>query len=377
MLHLRGITSTLAAVLWAALSIALASPARAAESVVQPAVDGVFAAFETHALVGIGELHDIADALAFYATLVRDPRFAATVGNVVVEFGASQHQDMLDRYLAGGDVPYSEIAKVWRNTVAWDPTIMGIGYQTFFAQVRAVNLSLPPSQRIRVWLSEPPIDWSAIHTREAWKRIYDQRAHHAADVIVREVLDRGDKALVIYGIGHFYPPPPWPSTMPVPSAGTETLGELVERRYPDAFYRITLYTGYDIPDCSAALEAEMNWPTGVLVAPVQGTPLEDALMRPECMNQSVRGMDPLPPEEEVAQLLQLFYEIDTGVAGDALLYLRPAAELMRTPVDPTIWLDTDYDEELRRRFQIRNGEPMYPLLNTMPFYAAPPQPWTR
>ena len=166
---------------------------------------------------------------------MRDPRFAATVGNVVVEFGASQHQDILDRYLAGEDVPYSELSKVWRNTVAWNPTVLGVGYQTFFAQVRAVNLSLPPGRRIRVWLSEPPIDWSAIHTKEAWQQIYDQREHHAADVIVREILERGKKALVIYGTGHFFSFP-WPSTMPVPSAGTATLGEIVERTHPGAFY---------------------------------------------------------------------------------------------------------------------------------------------
>jgi hypothetical protein len=186
-----GITSTLAVSLSAILSIALAGPSGAAEPVVRPALDGIFAAFETRPLVGIGDLHDLADEEAFYAAVVRDPRFAATVGNVVAEFGASQHQDILDRYLAGEDLPYSELSQVWRNTVAWSPTVTGIGYQTFFAQVRAVNLSLPAGQRIRVLLGEPPIDWSEIHTQDAWQRIYDQREIHGAEVIVREILDRG------------------------------------------------------------------------------------------------------------------------------------------------------------------------------------------
>jgi len=91
----------------------------------------------------------------------------------------------------------------------------------------------------------------------------------------------------------------------------------------------------------------------------------------------VEGIEPPLPADELARLETRFYEIDTGVAGDALLYLAPAAELMRTPVDPTIWMDVDYYKELRRRFQIRNGEPMFPLPNALPFYAAPPQPWTR
>ena len=67
---------------------------------------------------------------------------------------------------------------------------------TTFAQVRAVNQALPPDQRIHVWLGEPPIDWSAIRTRDAWQRVYDQRDAHAAEVIERDVLSRGRKALV-------------------------------------------------------------------------------------------------------------------------------------------------------------------------------------
>jgi hypothetical protein len=37
----------------------------------------------------------------FYAALVRSPRFAAEVGNVVVEFGDAAQQGTLDRYLSG------------------------------------------------------------------------------------------------------------------------------------------------------------------------------------------------------------------------------------------------------------------------------------
>jgi hypothetical protein len=346
----------------------------AAEAVVRPAEDGIFAAFETHSLVGLGDQHELANELAFYSRLVRDPRFAASVGNVVVEFGASQHQDILDRYLNGQEVPYGELSKVWRNTVAFDPA-PGVGYQTFFAQVREVNQSLAPDKRIRVVLSEPPIDWSSIKTKEAWQRIYDQRDSHGAKVIIREILDRGRKALVIYGYGHFFSSP-WPSTWPRPSAGTASLGEIVERAHPGAFYFVVPYAGYKPPGCSAAVEARMKWPKRVLISPIRGTPLEGALMPPECMKR-LEGVDPPIPEEERARLEKRFYEIDSGVAADALLYLAPASELMMTPTDPTIWMDVEYYKEIRRRFEIRNGEPLWPLSRTLPLYAAPPQPFTR
>jgi hypothetical protein len=361
------------AVLLCSLLFAHSPVTRAAEPVVQPAVDGILAAFDTHPLVGLGEIHNLANELNFYTLVVRDPRFAAKVGNVVVEFGGSQHQDTLDRYLDGKSVTYMELSKVWRNTLSHDPTLEGVGYQTFFAVVREVNSTLPPDQRIRVWLSEPPIEWSRIQTKEAWQRIYDQRETHAAVLIGRDILGRGKKALVIYGTGHFFSLP-WPSTWPKPSAGTESLGDILERSHPGALYRILPYSGYKVAGCSAALEAQMKWPRRVLIAPVRGTALQETLMRPECMSPP-QQLDPAVPADELARLSRRFYEIDSGAAGDALLYMAPAADLKLTPSDPAIWMDSDYDKELRRRYRIRHGEALEPLIEGLRFFAQPPQPW--
>jgi hypothetical protein len=347
------------------------STSRAAEPVVRPAVDGILEAFETHPLVGLGDLHMLANELNFYALVVRDPRFAAKVGNVVVEFGGSQHQDILDRYLNGENVSYAELSKVWRNTLAWDPTVEGIGYQTFFAVVRAVNLSLPADLRIRVWLGEPPIEWDSIHTQEAWQRIYDQREEHAAKLIVREILDHGEKALVIYGTAHFFSIP-WPTSWRIATAG---LSEIVERSHPNAFYRVIPYGGYKMPGCSAALEAQTKWPKRVLISPIRGTALQGALMRPECMQRMEQPKPAIPPDE-LARFEKRSYEIESGAAGDALLYIAPAEDLKRTPTDPAIWMDSDYDKELRRRYLMRRGEPLHPLVDDLRFYAMPPQPWT-
>src|SRR6185312_12544569 len=68
---------------------------------VNPAVDGIMQAFQTHTLVAIGDDHGLAQEQDFYAALVRDPRFARQVGNVVVEFGDAVDQPILDRYLDG------------------------------------------------------------------------------------------------------------------------------------------------------------------------------------------------------------------------------------------------------------------------------------
>lgn len=68
-----------------------------------------------------------------YAALVRSPRFASEVGNVVVEFGDAAQQQTLDRYLSGEDVPFGELRKVWADTVGWLPTVTSLGYINFFA----------------------------------------------------------------------------------------------------------------------------------------------------------------------------------------------------------------------------------------------------
>lgn len=104
---------------------------------VVPAVDGILAAFRTHPVVGITDYHGLAQEEDFYVDLIRDPRFAKEVGNIVVEFGTAAQQKTIDCYVAGGDVPYEQLRKVWTDTVGWNPTVTSVGYPYSFGQVRA------------------------------------------------------------------------------------------------------------------------------------------------------------------------------------------------------------------------------------------------
>ena len=185
----------------------LGLPALAQQApIVRPAVDGIFEAFQNHPLVGLGETHRRAQELDFYTALLRDPRFARDVGNVVVEFGGAAHQDIIDRYVSGDDVPYTELRKVWTDTVGWTGVVPAMGYQLFYGQVREINRGLPPERRVHVWLGEPVIDWTTVKTHADWEHFDRLRDSHAADLIEREILARGKKALVIYGAAHFFLP---------------------------------------------------------------------------------------------------------------------------------------------------------------------------
>ncbi|HVY89084.1 MAG TPA: hypothetical protein VG942_09470 [Hyphomonadaceae bacterium] len=192
----------LASALLAACTLAPAATAQTPFA--RPAVDAILDAFKTHPLVAIDDNHGLAQELDFYSVLVRDPRFGKEVGNVVVEFGGASAQSIIDRYVAGEDVPYTELRKVWTDTVGWVPVIPSIGYINFFASVRAANRSLPADQRIHVWLGDPPIDWTKITGRADFLPIIRQRDDFPAALIKSEILAKGRKALLIYGGGHLF-----------------------------------------------------------------------------------------------------------------------------------------------------------------------------
>lgn len=319
---------------------------------VSSAADGIFAAFQRRPIVAIGDNHGLAQEEDFYVALVRDKRFAEEVGNVVVEFGDAAQQATLDRYLAGDEIPYQELRRVWSDTVGWIPTVNALGYIDFFAQVRKVNQSLPPDKRIKVWLGDPPIDWSSIKTKEDFLPKLQQRNQYPAELIKTEILAKKKRAVVIYGNFHFY--------------GDNSLRSLVEHDYPDAFYIVTAFQGFTDSACSGAFElAIKNWPIPALAEPVRGTSLERLLQAENChflaansitINLTMNGK-PLSPEER-ARMMANFEGRVSGIAGDALLYLGPASTLTKSPEPGDLYLDSGFRREIERRSLIEIGQPL-------------------
>ena len=161
-------------------------------------------AFRSHPIVAMDEGdHGNEQGHAFRLSLIRDERFVRSVNDIVVEFGSARYQDVMDRFTTGEDVPYSALRQAWENTTQpHGPSDRPI-YEEFFRTVRAINASRPRDRQLRVVLGDPPIDWEAVRTGEEWLRWGTQRDKHAIDVIQREVLAKGHRALVIYGGLHF------------------------------------------------------------------------------------------------------------------------------------------------------------------------------
>ena len=194
--------SIVAAVLLALASSSFAQqPPRPAVPV--DAITGIIEAFRSHAIVALSDAHGSKQAQDFLISLVRDPRFAETVNDIVVEFGTARYQAVINRFVQGEDVPYQELRRVWRDTTQASAGLDLPIYEEFYRAVREVNRTLPPERKLRVLLGDPPIDWDRIQTRVDHRAWIEQREWYPAALIELEVLAKQRRALVVYGHGHF------------------------------------------------------------------------------------------------------------------------------------------------------------------------------
>ena len=72
----------------------------------------VLAAFDAADVVALHDRHRQKGDSDLRIALVRDPMFPKRVRDIVVEFGNSRYQAILDRYIAGEDVKISEVEPV-------------------------------------------------------------------------------------------------------------------------------------------------------------------------------------------------------------------------------------------------------------------------
>jgi hypothetical protein len=193
---LRGnVLACVAATVWAGSAVA-PTPATPVEP-----ISALIRAFESHAIVAVGENpHGSEQLHSFLLSLIRDPRFASVVNDIVVEFGNARYQDMMDRFVRGDDVPRRDLQRVWRDTTqvtdVWDRAV----YEEFYRAVRDVNVTLPREQQLRVLLGDPPVDWERGPSDAG--RWTPRRTEHAAQVVLDHVVAKNRRALLIYGGGH-------------------------------------------------------------------------------------------------------------------------------------------------------------------------------
>lgn len=166
-------------------------------------IDGIVEAFKHHNVVMLPGGHGSKLFHDLLLSILRDPRIQGTVTDVVVEFGSSRYQDLIDRYVRGDALAASAIRRAWQDTT--NPGVANDGpyVEEFYHAVRALNAPLPKEKRFRILGGDPPIDWAHVVSAADIRKWIVRRDTFAADLIHREVVERGRRALVVYGHLHF------------------------------------------------------------------------------------------------------------------------------------------------------------------------------
>ncbi len=287
-----------------------------------PALRAVLDVLGAYPLVGLADRHGLQQEHDFIVTLLRSAELPDLIDDIVVEFGNPRLQAVADSFVVtGDDVSDDDLRQIWRQTggTLWDAPV----YERFFRTVREVNQALPLEQRIRVVLGDAPIDLGRVQSvaDADYVRTMENGMDAAfADIVEREVLARGRRALLIAGGGHLrrgLHADIHPRTDDPGQPGDA--GTLLEQRHPGALYVIdTLIVGY-LDDLEGRVAANVSDWAAPALAPLDGTWLGEQTGP----SISYRAMSPA--------------DARYGSQADAVLYLGPDDTLTDSLPDPAIY----------------------------------------
>ncbi len=306
------------------------------EATPEAAIPAILKAFETFEVVGIPAAHGQKDIDDFILSLIRDPRFAASVNDIVVECGNLRYQAILDRYIAGEDVPFTEVQHVWRDTTVQQMCGASGFYEQLYPLVRSLNQRLPATSRLRIVAADPPIDWSKIHSYEDLTPFFD-RDGSIASVMESEVLSKHRKALMLFGVFHLL------------HGGGPGQGDAVtryERHYPGRTFVISDLGYYGTGD---EPPAAMSAPGGIWPTILRTKNSRIGLLRLDSFLQS-----PITTDQDCNVTDAFGGESSETVADqvDAFLYLGRQKSLLVEPLPADIVLDRAYRSEWLRRMKL-------------------------
>ena len=304
-------------------------------------ITGIIEMFKTHDVVALAEgSHGNEQGHAFRLALIRDPRFAAAVNDIVVEFGNALYQDVIDRFVQGKPVAYEEFRKVWQDTTqrgtVWDRPI----YEAFYRAVRDVNATLPVERQLRVLLGDPPIDW------EAPARSTLRTDDFPVSVIQREVIAKNRPALVIFGGMHLirkrvpFLPPKEPALAPVVAGLLSQMqnGSIVAQldRLGARVFVVATSTDFDISTLQANV---VTWRRPSL-ALIRETPLGLA----SSVTYFARSAPVIRGRGGIQETLQLDLTAAPSMQEvvDAILYLGPPAAITHSRLSRELCADPNY-----------------------------------
>lgn len=333
--------------LFLAIPLMSCGQSHAQTATAQNPVAAIVKLFDTYRIVMLGEIHGCAQEWKLLDELVAAPGFAESVNDIVMEFGNARYQDVVDRYVAGDNVPVEQVERAWQDTVgAFGPE--SPVYGEFYAAVRSVNRKLPKDRKIRILLGDPPMDWGQVHTpadREYIGLFLPFRDEFYAAVVRYQVLAKRQKALLIMGEGHFRRNGVQPG--------------LVERELLTAFVQpYVIMPGSNMVGGYDALE-----------------PRFDQLSAPSLIDMKTSWVGTIPTQSPRGGNPQA----TLGQMADAYLYLGPRDTVTVSGYRRSQLDGTRYGNELHRRLAVLFDKPpdflpRVDMPSERPAFSATPQP---
>lgn len=168
--------------------------------------DYVVEKFSNHDIVFIGEFHRVKHDVELIHNLI--PRlYKAGVYNLGIEFGRYEDQDKIDRLITAATYDEAQARQLQFNQ------FVGWGYKEYediYRKAWELNKSLPKgAPKFRVVGLGYKVDWTALReqmTDEQWKKVWfnGDPDEQMGQVILKEFVDKGEKALIYSGTHHAF-----------------------------------------------------------------------------------------------------------------------------------------------------------------------------
>lgn len=211
--------------------------------------------FKSYDIILLGEDHGVKDHLKFVANLIT-PLYNCGVRNIVMEFGASEDQEALDLLLTSDT--YDE-SKARELIYGYNVIFPYKEYWDLYEAVWTFNQDLDDDQEpFRIVNMSYIYDWSravgpeSVSHPDIIRKIFHKGTVEAyrANIIEKEILNKGQKALILTGTIHAY------SHFDMPTFDyleenfvryiNKHLGNLLYHRYPDQVITVLFHQPFYI-----------------------------------------------------------------------------------------------------------------------------------
>ncbi len=212
-------------------------------------IEYVLDKFKEHNVVMLGEMHGIRENLEFVRDLIEPLYHKAGVRYFAMETLKSKNITLANQLVTSKEYDQQLALRIFRD-YGW-PTW---GYKEYMDIIKAIwelNSKLP-SQAKRFKVIPLSSDWDAYDlVSGSWSNA-DEHTHeqHMANVLAREVLDKGEKAIVLIGYHHTFTRYRQPLVKDGKLVGERPprFGHMLYKKYGDQIFPICLHLKHAGPE---------------------------------------------------------------------------------------------------------------------------------